>query len=301
MCYGPTLRRVPLIAVCAVLFAPAIHAQLPRRLERCLSYPTFADEIKDAIKEAQSYPKVHIDAVAFEGADHVAESVKAQITRRLKEPTYDNDSGWIDYCQEAVTEALKERGYILARVIPNAHVLSGDQREVRVAVTFQVHEGQQYRLSEIHFINAHVFPPENLRKHFPLQDGDVFDITRIRKGIEGLTRVYDTQGYLNFTASPNLRFDDENKRISLVIDLNEDRQFRVEGVEVFGLDRRLWGPTLRTKLVPGQVFNPVLAEDVFTENKAALPADASSGDYIQITQNIKKATVVIEFDFAPCN
>ena len=106
-----------------------------------MPYPTLADEIKNEVKEAASYPKVSIDAVAFEGADHLAASVRAQVTRRLEEPTYGNDSGWIDYCQGIVTEALKERGYMLTRVLPRVRVMSGNQREVRVAVTFQVHEG----------------------------------------------------------------------------------------------------------------------------------------------------------------
>jgi outer membrane protein assembly factor BamA len=156
-------------------------------------------------------------------------------------------------------------------------------------------------LTEIHFANAHVFPTSELRKHFPLQEGDVFDIARIREGIETLTRLYGARGYINFTASPDLRFDGEKKRISLAIDLNEDRQFRVASVNVFGLDRQFWGPTLRTKLVPGQVFNPELVEDVFTENKAVLPAVASSRDYTQITQDAKKTAVVIQFDFTRCN
>lgn len=296
----PLLRLVPLIAACATLNAPLLNAQLPGRLERCVSHPTFTKEIEESRSRATAFPRVRIAAVTFEGADRLPKSVKVQTTARLEEPIYDRDSNWLGASQQMVADALREHGYPHAKVSVTSNVLSSDPSEERVAVAFQISEGPQYRLSEIRFADAHVFPPSELRKHFPLQDGDVFNLAAIRKGIEALTRLYGAQGYINFTAEPDLRPDNKDQRISLLFELGEDMQFRVGSVEVVGLDRPLSGPTLKTKLVPGQVFNPALIEDVFSENKSVLPADASPRDNIEITQDAKHATVTIVFDFTPC-
>jgi outer membrane protein assembly factor BamA len=291
---------VLLIAIWATLFTPVVHAQLPRRLDRCLSHPTLAEEFEAATNPTLSYPKVRIDAVTFEGADYLPESIKAQITRRLEEPVYDHDDGWIDASREIVLDTLREHGYFFAQVSAKTGVLSGHQKEQRVAVTFQLSEDRQYRLSEITFANAHVFRPAELRKRIPLQDGDVFNLKAIRKGLEALTRLYGTRGYLNFAPSPDLRADNRNQRISVLLDLSEGQQFKVGSVEVLGLDRQLWGPTLRSKLVPGQVFNSQWVSEVYDESKSVLPPDASPQDDVEITQDPKKATVAIVFNFLPC-
>jgi hemolysin activation/secretion protein len=308
MCCRPTLWLIPLIPICATLYAPAIHAQLPRLVENCATHPTLAEELQAATyqtlagetKGAKSYPKVRIDTVSFEGADDLPESVKAQTTRRLEDPIYDLDSDWIGASREIVWDVLREYGYFYAKVSAKASVLSGDLREQRAAITFQVSEGRQFRLSEIQFANAHVFPPPVLREQIPLQDGDVFNLRGIRKGMEALTQLYATQGYINFTPSPDIQVDNEHQRISVLFELDEGRQFRVGSVEVLGLYRPLSGPTLKTKLVPGRVFNPALIEDVFSENKAVLPPNVSSRDDTQITQDAKNATVAIVFYFMPC-
>jgi outer membrane protein assembly factor BamA len=304
----PTPRLALLIAICATLYVPAIHAQLPRLVENCATHPTIAEELRaashptlaDEIKEAKSHPKIRIDAVTFEGADDLPEPVKAQITGRLKEPVYANDSGWTGYSEDMVRDALRDRGYFFGNVSAKASGLSRDLNEERVAVTLQVSEGRQYRLSEIQFANAHDFALPELRKQIPLQDGGVFTLAGTRRGMEALTRLYGSQGYINLAVSPDIRPDNKNLRISVLLDLDEGRQFRVGSVEVLGLDRSLSGPTLKNKLVPGQIFSSALIEDVFSENKSALPANVSSKDAVEITQDARNATVAIVFYFGPC-
>jgi outer membrane protein assembly factor BamA len=82
-----------------------------------------------------------------------------------------------------------------------------------------------------------VFPPSELRNHIPLDDGDVFDLGRIRQGIVAVSRLYTSLGYTNFTASPDIRIDHNHQSVSVVFELNEDQQFRLGSVEVLGLDR----------------------------------------------------------------
>jgi outer membrane protein assembly factor BamA len=303
---------VLLVGLCAMLLGAIADAQFPPRPDRwCVDHPTFAEEIEaasyptsDRIEQINSYPRLQIDAVTFEGASHLPNSVKAQIVRQINESDSDLNSvgleAYLQAQQERVRDALRDRGYFYANVSAKASVLISDHENERVAVAFHVSEGQQYRLSDIHFDAAHVFPPSELRKHFLIQDGGVFNLAAIRQGIEALTWLYGQHGYLNFTASPDIRPDSKSQRISMTLDIGEDQQFRVRTVEVVGLAQPLSGPTLKTKMAPGQVFDCALIDKVFDENKTILPADASPRNDLQITQDSRHATVAIRFDFTRC-
>jgi outer membrane protein assembly factor BamA len=79
-----------------------------------------------------------------------------------------------------------------------------------------------------------VLPPSELRKRVPLDARDVFDLGKIRQGLEGLKRLYDSLGYINLTASSDIKIDDDHQSISAVVELEEDRQFRVGSVKRAG-------------------------------------------------------------------
>ena len=66
-----TLWLVSAGVICAMVSPPVIHAQLPPRLEKCLPYPTFAEEIRamqEVGEEIVPRLKIRIDDVTFEGA-----------------------------------------------------------------------------------------------------------------------------------------------------------------------------------------------------------------------------------------
>jgi hypothetical protein len=46
------------------------------------------------------------------------------------------------------------------------------------------------------------FSGDELPGQFPVADGDIFDVDKIRKGLEDLRRLYVSQGFMNFTPVP---------------------------------------------------------------------------------------------------
>ena len=138
-----------------------------------------------------------------------------------------------------------------------------------------------------------------MRKQFALRDGDV-DLQKIRQGLEALRRLYGTWGYINFVASPEIQADNTHQRISVLIEVEEGKQFRVGSVEVLGLDQETVDSVLKAKLRPGDVFNPKLVEEFSKKNKPLLPPDASPRDDMQLKQDGRNGTVAIEFDFRSC-
>jgi outer membrane protein assembly factor BamA len=75
-----------------------------------------------------------------------------------------------------------------------------------------------------------------LRNAFPIQRGDVFSRQKIADGLEMLRRTYDESGYLNFTAVPETSVDNNARLISLVIEIDEGKQFHFGTITIIGLD-----------------------------------------------------------------
>jgi outer membrane protein assembly factor BamA len=296
-----TLSLALLGATCSMVFPSAIHAQLPRRLKNCLPYPTLADEIKEMEAEtAPRPPKVRVVGVSFVGADGLPESAKARVTHRAEEITFDTGSDWPLYVAEDVKQAMQDYGYFRATVRPQPHTLRSSPSGEQASVRFYVTEGPQYRLGQIQFQHARLFPVAALRKQISLQDEDIFDLSKIRLGIDTLTKLYDAHGYINFVASPDVNVDDAHERISVLMQLQEGRQFRVGSVQILGLIY-YQSPThvLKLDIKPGMIFSRKLVEDFYEQNKAILPADASWKD-VTITQDARTHTVAIKFDFRGC-
>lgn len=267
------------------------------------AHATLSDEVKlrqDDTEEGAAPRKVRVEHVTIDGAPDLEESIRARIHDRLPENGFESDSDWIDAIEENAEEVLRDNGYFGAKVSAQARVLSSDSAEEQVSVYCQVAEGRQYRLGDIRFTGVHVFPPSELRSRVPLSDGDLFDLGKLRKGFEAWTRLYGTLGYINFTASPDIKISDDRQLISVVVKVEEDKQFTVGSVEVLGLDQQISSHGLKMKLKRGEVFNSKFVEDFFNDNKPLLPTDVSPWQNVEIKQDPEDDTVAIVFDLRPC-
>lgn len=296
--------------VCVVFSCPAIHAQIPHRLERCLPYPSFAEEIEEANQEAgQKAPKprvVIIEDAEFEGPIHLSEAGREKLIADLRQHRPPADSKWIEAVEEVgVRGAWQDEGYFRANGRVKARVLYADAEAQHVSLTIAVDEGLQYRLNDIRFREAdprdpELFPTAELRKLIPLNDGELFNVERIREGLDALRKFYGSKGYIDFTAEPLMDFDDVRQRVSLVLNLDEQKQFRVGKIEILGLDPKTEA-LLRSKLKPGDVFNFQIVEDFYKDNKTLLPPDASpADDEVVRKRNVIEGTVDLVFDFRTC-
>jgi outer membrane protein assembly factor BamA len=105
--------------------------------------------------------------------------------------------------------------------------------------------------------------------------------------------LYGLRGFIDFTAIPDTEIDDNLQRISLVMRLAEQKQFRVGSVEIRGLDQSLEA-RLRAIVVPGEVFNPQPIETFLKENRPVLPSRGF--DNFQIRRNVRAGIVDLTFD-----
>jgi len=183
-------------------------------------------QTSNVIYRNQPHPSSTIRNVLFENADRLSKQERhelATIIRRNGEST----DRVLASAQELIRKACQDEGYFKAKV--NAAVepvqSNTDGRQFDIVVKV-LDYGTQYRLQEIHFINAKAFSEEELVKLIPIQPGEVFSRARIAKGLEALQQHYQAAGYVNITYIPNTEFDESNATARLDIDVDEGNVFR---------------------------------------------------------------------------
>lgn len=129
----------------------------------------------------------------------------------------------------------------------------------RYFITIKVEENDQYRIGSVNVVGAKQFNELFIRAVLGLIPGAVYNETALRKSFENLKKLYGARGHINFTAIPAQDFDEQKKIVNLTINIDEDRQFLVNRIEVTG------NTTTRDKVIrrelmvdEGQVFNSSL-------------------------------------------
>jgi outer membrane protein assembly factor BamA len=306
---GTILRFALPSVVCCAFYLPPTCAQLPKKLERCLPYPTYAQEIRDMDEEIAAKMKIEvpqrvvIDEVAFDGPIHISDSDRQQLITRLKQGNYTADYDWLSDVQEIGIKGMwRDRGYFKVEATAKVEIVRKDSAGEHVSIIVHVDEGAQYRLGSVQFRSSDpddplVFPPEELRKLIPMNEGDIFSADKIRKSLDALRDLYGSDGYIDFVAAPLTEIDDGSEhRISLVMELAQQKQFRLAKIEVFGPNPAV-ETLLKSKLKPGDAYNWKAIEDFLKENKVLLPPNISPED-LELRRNVKDGTVDLRFNFA---
>ncbi|MFZ0882267.1 MAG: POTRA domain-containing protein [Candidatus Acidiferrales bacterium] len=143
-----------------------------------------------------------------------------------------------------------------------------------------------------------MFSDEQLRKLLPLREGDIFSVEKIREALDAMKKLYGNYGYIDFVVSPTTNIADDHPRISLVMEMDQQKQFRVGTVEVFGPDPKTES-RLKSALKPGEIYSPELLRRVLEENRAALPSDFSLQD-VEFHRDVKSGTVDLRFNLQTC-
>jgi len=200
--------------------------------------------------------------------------------------------------QERALDQFQTLGYFKVRITPEFKLISGSKCFHRASVRFHVEQGIQYRLGKIDFTKS-IFPPEELRKLFPMEDGKIFDTSKVRAGLENLRRKYDNNGYINFVAVPDVRIREEEKVVDLNIDLDAGTQFHVRQLGVAGLtDERFQQFYAVFPLKEGSVFDSEAFEHFFHEHPEFVPRNFTIETDTITKQDPTTSTVDLRIDLS---
>ncbi len=299
------LRRALLFALVSAMPATLIpqpaHAQLPDRLQRCLSYPTFGEEVSDLTPMPAPKNQYFADEIHFDGDTQLTKAELEKVATALTSLTPFSEPDFADQVAEAARGEWQDRGYFRAEITATTELLSHDPSAEHYAVNLHVRARKQYRTGTVSLsgTNDHTaFPLDELRKLVLLQEGDLFDTSKLRASFDALKKRYGDAGYIDFTSEPLFDIDDEKGVVNLFLKLDESKQFRVAKVEVYGADS-VAESALRSAAPIGEVFNYHRILAAIDENKSRLPEDAGPDD-IEISRYQTSGTVSVRFNFWSC-
>jgi outer membrane protein insertion porin family len=107
-------------------------------------------------------------------------------------------------------------------------------------VTVPITEGKLYRIGEIKIEGNSIYSEQVIRAVIGLKPGDVADGRRIGKALyEDLKKVYGTQGFIQYDASPQPTFKDNPTNpkeglVDFVVTIDEGKQFTLRRLEFLG-------------------------------------------------------------------
>ena len=182
--------------------------------------------------------------------------------------------------REVTRDSFQQRGYFKAQVDHfDLRVVEINSQHEVVDLVAEVTPGARYRLGDISFENAPVFPVDRLRHQFAIADGNLFDISKMRTGLEHLRTLYGEHGYINFSGVPNTTIDETNHRIALEIDSDEGHIYHTGKLIVDGDEWRL-GTKARLlsdwKKYQGGPFSPMVLRDFLRQEHASPDVDPDS-------------------------
>jgi outer membrane protein assembly factor BamA len=254
---------------------------------------------------ASFHPSVQdtIAELPFEGQLQIPATDQESIASSLRQQTYSGDLDTAtSELQKRVILAWQERGFFKPRVEVDAKVLTSSPVNQRLSVTVHVDAGKRYRLGDISFINNRaVVNPKALRNLFPINQGDLFKIGKVREGMEKMRYVYGELGYINATFVSDMRVDEERQEISVTIDTDEGKSFVISSINFVGLDDgTVQNISSGLYLKRGDIYNQRLASIFMQENGSLLPGNVSPDSRIRLSRDNGLATVGLTFDFREC-
>jgi hypothetical protein len=248
-------------------------------------------------RDGSELPHVQIVEVRFQHEQALGPAAQAAIASELKNHDYQGAGWWYDACERA-RDAWMQRGYFRAMPHMSYQELSGDAQRQQVRITLDgVDEGTRYRLGGLGFKNSHAFPTTQLRALFRIRRGEVFDIARIRDGLQAVRELYGRSGYIDFTSVPDTTID--QREVSLVIDVDEGKQFNVESVTIRGAPAELEAEirTWWTSRI-GRPLDPAETEAFYLSYAARMPIRPRGiEEAAEIHRNEAEGKVQLTFTF----
>jgi outer membrane translocation and assembly module TamA len=279
--------------LCGLLVAAFARGQAPKIPARCLSRPP---------SEPKPRMEISIDTLELKGAELPEGVNQAQFVDAVQESA--NSGGkWLEKVGNAARDVWRDHGYFqtVVNVQTLANSVDGDVRHVGLRI--HVDPGPQYRIAEVRMMDVNpggklAFPNETLRDLIPLRPGELVDVEKAGQGIEAIQKLYASHGYIDMTATPDFRMNNQKDQISLFVMLDQGDQYRVGKVVALG-----FGPTgqkaLRSEIKPGEIFDWNLVRDFYARYSWLMPPGASVHDD-QIHRDAKTGTVNLLLDFRSC-
>jgi outer membrane protein insertion porin family len=203
------------------------------------------------------------------------------------------DSGYFRVLvKEPVLENIDTTRYKLG--VPH----TGKTHGKAVNVTIPIEEGPRYHMGTLRIVSADPdkslsLKVDALKSVFPIKQGEVLNVSKLRKGMKDYTNLYGEYGFIDFTPEPDFDVDDTSKIINLTLKFDEEKQYYVRRIDFSG------NTTTRDKVIrrellidEGQLFNKRAWEvSILRLNQLDYFDRIEADKAVEIKRNTKEGTV----------
>jgi outer membrane protein insertion porin family len=205
---------------------------------------------------------------------------------------YQNNGYFRVVVKDPILENIDTKGYRLG--VP----LTGRTHGKAVNMTIPIEEGERYKMGTLKIVSADPdkalsLKVEALKTIFPLKQGDVFNVEKLRKALKDYTAAYGQYGFIDMTAEPDFDIDDAQRTINLTLRFTEEKQYYVRRIDFSG------NTTTRDKVIrrellldEGQLFNKRAWEiSILRLNQLNYFERIEEDKAVEIKRNTKEGTV----------
>jgi outer membrane protein insertion porin family len=123
-------------------------------------------------------------------------------------------------------------GYLKVKVSPPKTTISKDKRYI--FVSFEIHEGQQYKVGNVSVSGDILTTPEELQAGLTTKPGQTYSQRKLEEDILKLTEMYGDEGYAYASIVPNTIPNDEARTADIDIRIAKGNRITIEHINISG-------------------------------------------------------------------
>lgn len=206
-----------------------------------VSYHLETSETGDAklVFDIKENKGVVIRKVMFIGNKVFPDKKLRKVVKTRKKTAFSFLSGTGKYEEELLKQDVLmltyhylNHGYLKVKVSPPKTTISKDKRYI--FVTFQIHEGQQYRIGDITISGDILTTHEQLMSMLETKTGDIYSQMTLEMDIQKLVEMYGDEGYAYAAIVPQTMPDDETLTADINIVINKGKRITVQRINISG-------------------------------------------------------------------
>ena len=112
-----------------------------------------------------------------------------------------------------------------------------DKELRRIYITIFLNEGDQYRVGSVHIEGDEVYSEKELMGVFNLKEDDIFNRSQLSRDIFTITDMYSQKGYAFADVIPNIKTDEDLKKVDIDIKIDKGRKVYIGKINIFGNEK----------------------------------------------------------------
>lgn len=243
---------------------------------------------------------VIIHSILFEGNSNL-KSTELKNQLRMSREGSPYQAQWLRFELENLENYYQERGYLKAEIgLPEVTMRTVGGVGKTVMIRVKVREGPRYSMGKVDIENARVLPKSTLLQMVPLNEGQPYSRSKMRRWIEMITDNYRSMGHLRFEAEMRESADDSLRVVDISLEFQEGAAYKVGRILVTDQEPLNTAEFKKQLLIAeGSVFDPQMLYHTIQFLNGKRLYEKLSREDVEIRIDDDQKTVDLIFNIAP--